>query len=55
MSKAEKAKRGRLYIQWIRAYIECLKFDRPVSMLNMIVGGEAQAVINRSLQMNLDF
>ena len=55
MSKKEKAQRGRHYIRWIRAYIECLKFDRPVSMLNMIVGGEAQASINRSLQMDLDF
>jgi hypothetical protein len=55
MSKAEKAKRGRHYIRWIRAYIECLKFDRPVSMLNMIVGGEAQAKVNRSLQMELDY
>jgi len=47
MSKAEKAKRGRLYIQWIRAYIECLKFDRPVSMLGV-------DNINRSLQMELN-
>jgi hypothetical protein len=47
MSKQERAIRGRLYIQWIRAYIECLKFDRPVSMLGV------DEKVNRSLQMEL--
>jgi hypothetical protein len=48
MSKKEKAIRGRLYIKWIRAYIECLEHDRPVSMIGV-------DNINHGLQLELNF
>ena len=58
MSRKEKAIRGRHYIKWIRAYIECLEFDRPVSMLNFIEGTRfsgGRENINHGLQLELGF
>lgn len=35
MTKREKAQRGQVYMKWVRAYIECLKDSRDVSMLTI--------------------
>ena len=56
MTKKEKAQRGQVYMKWVRAYIECLKDDRDVSMLTIeqqLKNLERAELIGR--QMNLGF